>query len=74
MQEQVHQSGHMYNGQGCQSAHPLLCAMCARVVIWVGCFLMTLGYGGMWAQAAGLITPSLGRLLTCAVLAGKCGM
>eukprot|EP00200_Dunaliella_tertiolecta_P012220 CAMPEP_0202372984 /NCGR_PEP_ID=MMETSP1127-20130417/4087_1 /ASSEMBLY_ACC=CAM_ASM_000462 /TAXON_ID=3047 /ORGANISM="Dunaliella tertiolecta, Strain CCMP1320" /LENGTH=348 /DNA_ID=CAMNT_0048969709 /DNA_START=77 /DNA_END=1120 /DNA_ORIENTATION=- len=42
-----------------------------RLVIWVGCVLMFVGYGGMWAQARGLLQPSFPRMLLCCFLAGN---
>ncbi|KAF5835906.1 Nodulin-like-domain-containing protein [Dunaliella salina] len=42
-----------------------------RLVIWVGCALMFVGYGGMWAQARGLLQPSFYRMLLCAFMAGN---
>ncbi len=41
-----------------------------RLVIWVGCVLMVVGYGGMWAQAVGVLAPSFTGLMVCGAIAG----
>ncbi len=48
----------------------LACTRVCRLVVWVGCLLMLLGYGGLWAQARGVIEPSFRRMLLCGFLAG----
>jgi hypothetical protein len=44
-----------------------------RLVMWIGSALMCIGYGGLYLQAAGYITPTLARLITCCVIAGNAG-
>ncbi len=64
---------HPYRTSVRARAATTVCALCVpcRVIIWIGCVLTTVGYGGMYAMVSGHMVECFSRMILYAVVAGE---